>query len=62
MTRPRRSFTDEFEREAVKLCKQPGSTVTHIARDLCIKTIVLRRWLPGAWQGAGSQPEPAPSQ
>ncbi|MGV3725874.1 transposase, partial [Hydrogenophaga sp.] len=27
MTRTRRSFTDEFKREAVKLCKQPGATV-----------------------------------
>ncbi len=37
MTRTRRSFTDEFKREAVKLCKQPGATVTHIARDLGIQ-------------------------
>jgi transposase len=45
MTRTRRSFTDEFKREAVKLCKQPGATVTHIARDLGIQTSVLRWWV-----------------
>jgi transposase len=44
MTRTRRSFTDEFKREAVKLCKQPGVIVTHIARDLDIQTSMLRRW------------------
>lgn len=45
MTRTRRSFTDEFKREAVKLCKQPGATATHIARDLGIEASVLRRWV-----------------
>jgi transposase len=45
MTRTRRSFTDEFKREAVKLCKQPGATATDIARDLGIQTSVLRRWV-----------------
>ena len=45
MTRTRRSFTDEFKREAVKLCKQPGSTITHIAKDLGIEPSVLRRWI-----------------
>ncbi|MBS4046879.1 MAG: transposase [Alphaproteobacteria bacterium] len=43
--RLRRSFTDEFKREAVKLCKQPGATVTHIARELGIEASVLRRWV-----------------
>lgn len=32
MTRTPRSFTDEFKREAVKLCKQPGATITHSAK------------------------------
>ena len=45
MTKTRRSFTDEFKREAVKLRKPPGATVTHIARDLGIQTSVLRRWV-----------------
>ena len=45
MTGTRRSFTDEFKREAAKLCKQPVATVTHIARDLGIQTSVLRHWV-----------------
>jgi len=45
MTRTRRSFTDEFKREAVKLVKQPGAMVTHIARDFGIEASVLRRWV-----------------
>ncbi|RZI65950.1 MAG: hypothetical protein EOP13_31235 [Pseudomonas sp.] len=43
MPRTRRAFTDEFKREAVKLVKQPGAKVTHIARDLGIEQSVLRR-------------------
>ena len=45
MPRTRRAFTDEFEREAVRLVKQPGAKVTHIARDLGIEQSVLRRWI-----------------
>jgi transposase len=52
MTRTRRSFTDEFKREAVKLVKQPGAMVTHIARDLGIEASVLRRWVYQEREGA----------
>ena len=45
MPRTRRTFTDEFKREAVELFKQPGAMVTHIARDLGIDQSVLRRWV-----------------
>jgi transposase len=45
MPKTRRAFTDEFKREAVKLVKQPGAKVTHIARDLGIEQSVLRRWV-----------------
>jgi hypothetical protein len=45
MPRTRRTFTDEFKREAVKLVKQPGAMVTHIAKDLGIEQSVLRRWV-----------------
>jgi len=53
MTRTRRSFTDEFKREAVKLVKQPGTMVTHIARDLGIEASVLRRWVNQDSEGEG---------
>ncbi len=45
MSKGRRKFTDEFKREAVKLCQQPGAMVTHIARDLGLDQTVLRRWV-----------------
>ncbi len=45
MPRTRRTFTEEFKREAVKLVKQPGAKVTHIARDLGIEQSALRRWV-----------------
>ena len=45
MPRTRRTFTDEFKRESVKLVKQPGAKVTHIARDLGIEQSVLPRWV-----------------
>lgn len=45
MPRTRRTFTDEFKREVVKLVKEPGAIVTHIARDLGIEQSVLRRWV-----------------
>ena len=48
----RRRFTDEFKREAVKLCKQPGAVVTQVARNLGIDHSVLRRWVQHARDGA----------
>ncbi len=36
-----RKFTDEFKREAVKLCQQPGAVVAQIARDLGLDQTVL---------------------
>lgn len=51
MTRTRRSITDEFKRETVKVVKQPGAMVTHIARDLGIEASVLRHWVSQAREG-----------
>ncbi len=45
MSRTRRHFTDEFKREAVRLCNEPGAVVTQIARDLGIGENLLRRWV-----------------
>lgn len=44
MARQRRSFTEEFKREAVKLVSQSGSTKADIARDLGISGSLLARW------------------
>ncbi|MEQ0777264.1 IS3 family transposase [Paraburkholderia tropica] len=52
MSRTRRHFTDEFKREAVRLCNEPGAVVTQIARDLGIGENLLRRWVRLARDGA----------
>ncbi len=40
---PRRSFTEEFKRETVRLATEPGN-VSAVARDLGIHESVLNRW------------------
>ena len=40
---PRRSFTEEFKREAVRLAVERGN-VSAVARDLGIHESVLNRW------------------
>ena len=40
----RRSFTEEFKREAVHLAKERGN-VTATARDLGISATALDRWI-----------------
>ena len=45
MSKTRRRFTDEFKRETVRLCSQPGAVVTQVARNLDIDQSVLRRWV-----------------
>ncbi len=40
---PRRSFTEEFKREAVRLATERGN-VSAVARDLGINESVLNRW------------------
>ena len=46
MTKTRRSFTDEFKREAAKLVKQPWAMVTPIALDCGIESTVFRCGVP----------------
>jgi transposase-like protein len=43
MARQRRSFTEEFKREAVRLVDQSGSSKADIARDLGISGSLLAR-------------------
>ncbi len=44
MTRKRRSYTDEFKRDAVKLVSDQGYTVAEAARSLGVHANVLRKW------------------
>ncbi len=59
---PRRSFTEEFKREAVRLATE-RSNVSAVARDLGIHESVLNRWkrrLQQESQGPGSPSRPFP--
>jgi transposase len=44
----RRSYTDEFKQEAIKLVTEQGLTRTLLARDLGIEPQTLRSWLRAA--------------
>ena len=59
---PRRSFTEEFKREAVRLAVERGN-VSAVARDLGISESVLNRWKrqlqqQAQWPSPGNQPFP----
>jgi len=40
----RRKYSEEFKREAVNLTRQPGSTVSQVARDIGVGSSLLFRW------------------
>ena len=44
MTRKRRSYTEEFKQEAVKLITEQGYTLAEAARSLGVHATVLRKW------------------
>jgi transposase len=43
--RRRRSFTQEYKRQAVELVASSGRTVTAVANELGLRDSVLRRWV-----------------
>jgi transposase len=43
-TKTRRSYTETFKEEAVRLVRESGHPVTHVARDLGIADHLLYRW------------------
>jgi transposase len=62
----RRSFTEEFKREAVRLASQPEANKSAIARDLGIRANLLARWVreqAGHCEGAvGSKGQADPAE
>ena|ERR1035438_4522826 len=50
---PRRKFTEEFKREAIRLVETSGRSVWHIAKDLGIAPKSLRTWVEQARVDAG---------
>ena len=62
MRRSRRTFPEEFKREAVRLVTQEGQSVNSVAQDLELDPKMLRRWRreveqegSGAFPGKGHQ-------
>lgn len=43
--KPRRQFSKEFKREAVKLLRDSGKGITQIATELGVTASVLRTWV-----------------
>jgi transposase len=50
----RRSFTDEYTREAVDLVASSGRSIGSVAKELGLRDSVLRRWVEQ--RGAGLEP------
>lgn len=46
--RRRRSFTKTFKAEVVELVRQPGNTVSSVARDLDLTETAVRAWVKQA--------------
>jgi transposase-like protein len=57
MTKPRRSFTDEFKREAIALLQSSGRPLMQIAGELGIQPSMLRNWRNAVGVPAGASSE-----
>ena len=55
--RQRRSFTDEYKRQAVDLVASSGRSIGSVAKELGLRDSVLRRWVE--LRGAGREPTAA---
>jgi transposase len=51
--RPRRSFTDEYKSEAVRLVLDEGKTVVQVAQELDLTASALRTWVMRAQADRG---------
>lgn len=61
-TKIRRSFTDEFKREAVSLLVSSGRPLTQVARELGIQPSMLRHWRDdGQAKGTAIKPAGSPA-
>ncbi|ANW00214.1 transposase [Bradyrhizobium icense] len=43
--RPRRSFTEDYKRQAAELVGSSGRSITSVAKELGLRESVLRRWV-----------------
>ena len=53
----RRSFTDDYKRQAVDLVASSGRSIGSVAKELGLRDSVLRRWVEQ--RGAGREPTAA---
>src|SRR3982750_3894718 len=53
-SRQRRSFTDDYKRQAVDLVASSGRSIGSVAKELGLRDSVLRRWVEQ--RGAGREP------
>jgi len=68
MERQRRSFTEEYKRQAVELVLSSGRSIGSVAKELGLRDSVLRRWVDrlrqepasAAWRPA-TQTTPMPA-
>jgi transposase len=56
--RRRRSFTEDYKRQAVEVLVSSGRSVASVAKELGLRDSVLRRWAEKL--SAGQQPTAAP--
>jgi len=56
--RQRRSFTDDYKRQAVDLIASSGRSIGSVAKELGLRDSVLRRWVEH--RGAGREPTAGP--
>src|SRR4029077_7770644 len=56
-TRQRRSFTDDYKRQALDLVASSGRSIGSVAKELGLRDSVLRRWVE--LRGAGREPAAA---
>ncbi|MCA6104413.1 transposase [Bradyrhizobium sp. WSM 4400] len=47
--RQRRSFTDDYKRQAVDLVASSGRSIGSVAKELGLRDSVLRRWVEQRW-------------
>jgi transposase len=67
MERQRRSFTEEYKRQAVELVVSSRRSVTSVAKELGLRDSVLRRWVDkfrqeptsAAWRPTTQAPLPS---
>ena len=50
--RQRRSFTDDYKRQAVDLVASSGRSIGSVAKELGLRDSVLQRWTSWGWAGA----------